>query len=647
MNFLKSFISVILFISCIVCNPVGDNTVSSPDGNISVALEITEGGKANYKITFKDRTVLEKSRLGIIREDAVFSKGLELISVSDVKRISDSYTLLHGKKRKANYLANQKIYHLQNEDGMDMDIVFRVSDDGVVFRYLFPGEPDEILKIKEELSSFHFQANTKAWVQPRASSKSGWNMTNPSYEEHYIYDAFLKDVPASDSGWVFPALFYSGGCWTHITETWPERNYCGSHLQRGKDITEYSIAFPEPTEGFTNGSVYPQSTLPWATPWRVLTIGDDPGDIAESTLGTDVARASVLNDISYIKPGRASWSWALMKDPSVNFDTQKKFIDYASDMNWEYCLVDVAWDTQIGWEKMKELAQYAQGKNVGLILWYSSSGDWNTVPFTPKDKLLTKESRHLEFARLKELGIKGIKVDFFGGDGQSMMDYYIDILEDAHAFQLMVNCHGATLPRGLHRTYPNLVSMESIRGIEFATFGQESADKVPRKSTIIPFTRNVFDPMDFTPVCFNEYDNNTRRTGNAAELAQAVLFLSGVQHYAEIPSGMQNVPDYVKQIMRDIPVDWDETVYVDAYPGKYVILARRKDDTWYVAGINGEEAEKEISVFLPFIRKKQGLLITEGDSLRSFKEAEIKLDEYGKYDLPLMGYGGFLMKFEN
>ncbi|MBA7537415.1 Glucan 1,4-alpha-glucosidase SusB [subsurface metagenome] len=135
--------------------------------------------------------------------------------------------------------------------------------------------------------------------------------------------------------------------------------------------------------------------------------------------------------------------------------------------------------------------------------------------------------------------------------------------------------------------------MEAVRGFEYATFGQETADKVSRKSTILPFTRNTFDPMDFTPVCFNEYDNNTRVTGNAAELAQAVLFLSGVQHYAEIPAGMEKVPDYVKEIMREVPVDWDETRFVDAYPGKYIVLARRKDDTWYVAGINGEEREKK------------------------------------------------------
>ncbi|MBN2524248.1 MAG: glycoside hydrolase family 97 catalytic domain-containing protein [Bacteroidales bacterium] len=639
------FPAVLLSVFFIACTAENDSCVNSPDGTITLSLELTEEGKAYYYITRNDSIVLENSMLGLLREDADFTNGLILKAVSDVNVINDNYILLYGKKRIAAYHAHQKVYHLENSQGEKMDIIFQVSDDGVAFRYFFPRISNDKLKIVEEKSSFNFPANTKAWIQPRASSKSGWNQVNPSYEEHYLSDCLLNNVPASDSGWVLPALFHHDGCWIHITETWPERNYCGCHLQRNEDFTEYTIAFPEVTEGFADGPVYPESALPWATPWRVITMGDDPGDIIESTLGTDVAKPTALKDISYVRPGRASWSWALMKDPSVNYDTQKEFIDYASEMHWEYCLIDVNWDAQIGWDKIKELARYAREKNVGLILWYNSAGNWNTVSYTPKDIFLTSETRQSEFQKLKEAGIKGIKVDFFGGDGQSMMDYYIDILEDAHKFRLMVNCHGATIPRGLHRTYPNLVSMESVRGFEYATFEQRSADKLPKKITILPFTRNTFDPMDFTPVCFNEYDHNTRVTGNGAELAQTVLLLSGVQHYAEIPSGMKMVPDYVQQMMREIPVDWDETRFVDGYPGEYLIIARRKNQTWYVAGINGEVSSKDLTVFLPFMTQKRGILISEHETLRSFRKEEIQLDEQGKYKISLLGYGGFLLIF--
>jgi hypothetical protein len=471
-------------------------------------------------------------------------------------------------------------------------------------------------------------------------------MCNPSYEEHYLEDILIQDLVSNDSGWVMPALFHAADCWITITETWPDRNYCGARLQKGLKPNEMIIAFPEPSEGYTNGVVFPESTLPWTTPWRIIAMGNTPGTIVESTLGTDLAKPSALDDVSYVKPGRASWSWVLMKDQSVNFETQKEFIDYASEMGWEYCLVDVGWDITIGWEKLSHLAKHAASKNVGLIVWYNSSGDWNTVPYTPKDKLLTSESRNEEFSKLKALGIKGIKVDFFGGDGQSMMDYYQDILIDAHKYQLMVNCHGSTYPRGLERTYPNLVSMEAIRGLEYATFGQETADKVPAKVATVPFTRNAYDPMDFTPVCFNEYDNNKRITGNGAELAQAVILLSGVQHYGEIPSGMANVPDYVKKMMREIPVSWDETKFVAGFPASYVVIARRTGNIWYVAGINAEKDSLELPLHLPFISSDEGMLITEGDSLRSFRQGKVSLDSQKDIKVTVKSMGGFVIKFD-
>ncbi len=298
------------------------------------------------------------------------------------------------------------------------------------------------------------------------------------------------------------------------------------------------------------------------------------------------------------------------------------------------------------WKSLRELSLYAAEKNVGLIVWYNSAGPWNTVRYHPKDKLLTHESREKEFAALEKLNIKGIKVDFFGGDGQSMMDYYQDILADAHNHHLIVNCHGSTLPRGLHRTWPNLVSMEAIKGFEFATFDQESANKVPSKAATLAFIRNAFDPMDFTPVCFNDYDNFERITGNGAELAMAVLFLSGVQHYAETPKGMAKVPDYVRGLMRDIPVSWDETRFIDGYPSGYLVIARRTGSTWYVAGINAGKYPLDLIVKLPFIDTLKGIAITEGETLRSFASSTITMDSGKSVPVTLKPDCGFVFRFE-
>jgi hypothetical protein len=313
-------------------------------------------------------------------------------------------------------------------------------------------------------------------------------------------------------------------------------------------------------------------------------------------------------------------------------------------MTWEYCLVDADWDQKIGYDKMGELCKYATSKNVGIIAWYNSAGDWNTTPYTPRDKMLTKESRKGEFTKLKELGVKGIKVDFFGGDGQSMMSYYQDILLDAARYGIVVNFHGATLPRGLQRTFPNLVSVEAIKGFEFITFDQNNANLEPIHCAVIPFTRNLFDPMDFTPVCFSEIPGKNRVTTNGFELALSVLFLSGVQHYAEVPEGMAKVPDYVKQLMQEIPVTWEESKFIDGYPAKYVVIARKSKGHWFVAGINGESQDKHFELDLSFVGKTTGELVTDGDNNRSFIRKDVNLNN-NKIEIDMKGNGGFVLKF--
>jgi hypothetical protein len=333
-----------------------------------------------------------------------------------------------------------------------------------------------------------------------------------------------------------------------------------------------------------------------------------------------------------------------MKDNSVVYDVQKSFIDYAADMKWQYCLIDALWDSKIGYDKIKELADYAKTKNVGLILWYNSAGDWNTTYQTPKNVMLTKESRTQEFQKLKEMGIKGVKIDFFGGDGQSMMAYYQDILEDAAKYEILVNFHGSTLPRGWQRTYPNLVSMEAVMGFEYITFEQKNADVEANHCCMLPFTRNIFDPMDFTPMCFSGIPKIKRSTTNAFELALSVLFLSGIQHYVEIPKDMAKQPDYVKDFLKELPASWDDVRFIDGYPGKLVVIARKAGKTWYVAGINGENIEKNISVQLPFLKKTQsGELISDGAD-NNFSSQKITISPKQGISITLKGNGGFVIK---
>jgi alpha-glucosidase len=375
----------------------------------------------------------------------------------------------------------------------------------------------------------------------------------------------------------------------------------------------------------------------------VIAVADNLAQLVESTLETDLANPATYDVSSWLRPGISSWSWVILKDEATVYDVQRQFIDFASNMNWRYCLVDALWDTQIGYEKIKQLADYAQTKKVKLLLWYNSSGDWNTTTMTPRDKMLTAKSRCAEFQKLKDMGIGGVKIDFFGGDGQSMMKYYIDIMNDAAKYNLAVNFHGATFPRGWFRTYPNLVSMEAIRGEEYVTFAQSNADQQPAHCAIIPFTRNLFDPMDFTPVNFSGIPHITRRTTGGFEIALSVLFTSGIQHIAETPAGMNAQQDFVKQYMSSLPENWDDVKFIDGVPGKYIVLARKKGETWYIAGINGEQQARSVTFRVPFMNKaSKGILITDGTPAQDLVKQIVDLSK--PVTINLLPCGGFVLK---
>eukprot|EP01136_Pigoraptor_vietnamica_P007318 Opistho-1_new@41409 len=585
-------------------------TVSSPDKNIVLTYNADQ---ITYNISYDGKTVLRESKLGVVRADEDFSKNLKIVKVSAPTLISDSYTMLNAKKKNINYKATQRIIETVTQSGKKMNIVFRIANDGVAFQYEFPEKSDDIKKILTEATSFHFNEGTRAWLQPKAEAQTGFEHTNPSYEDYYRSNIATGTSSPGANGWIYPALFKDNDTWIMLTEVGLGRTYSGTALQQHSPDSEYKINFPQPAEVFTNGkaTLLPESTLPWRTPWRIIAIGSLK-TIAESTLGTDLALPEKKMDFSFVKPGKSAWSWILKKDDSTVYKVQKKYVDLAADMKWQYCLLDANWDQLIGYDSVKVLADYAKTKNVGLLLWYNSAGSWNTVKFTPKDKLLTHESRIKEFARLREMGIKGLKIDFFAGDGQSMINYYEDILEDAAKYQLLINFHGATLPRGLQRTYPNLMTAEAVHGYEMITFSQGAANSAPQHMLLVALIRNNFDPMDFTPMNLYKIPNIKRATTAAFELSTAVVFLSGIQHYAESPEGISRVPDSIKNFLRNLPNSWDDVKLIEADPGKTFVVARKSGNKWYFAGLNGEKIEKTLNLDLSFLKGKKGEIITSG-----------------------------------
>jgi hypothetical protein len=618
-------------------------TLKSPDSKISVDVRLTSSGETFYSVSHSGSIILKQSKLGIIRNDDDFSTSLTLDSVSDVNVISDKYTLLHGKRLNCAYKGNSRVFYLRNANSKKIEMIFQASNDGVAFRYIFPGKSDTTLRIYKEVTTYHFDISTKAFLQPCPDARMGWCFSSPSYEEYYSMNIPVGTNSPYQAGWVMPALFNCGKYWVCITETAVDANYCGSRLSQRSPDGEYSVQFPEPQECRSNEPVLPESFLPWYTPWRVIAIADNLAGLVESTLETDLAAPQKYDVSSWLRPGIASWSWVILKDDSTVYGAQRRFIDFAGSMNWRYCLIDALWDTQIGYEKIKQLADYAKTKKVKILLWYNSAGDWNTTTMTPRDKLLTPDSRHAEFQRLKDMGIGGVKVDFFGGDGQSMMRYYLDILKDAAKYNLAVNFHGATFPRGWYRTYPNLVSMEAIRGEEYVTFSQSNADQQPSHCTVIPFTRNLFDPMDFTPVNFSGIPHITRRTTNGFEIALSVLFTSGIQHIAETPVGIAAQKDFVREYMSSLPETWDDVKFIDGFPGKFVVLARKKGNRWYIVGINGGNSERTITLNVPFINdKSKGILITDAVGVNDFIKNDV--DFSAPIKITMYPYGGFVIK---
>jgi alpha-glucosidase len=613
--------------------------IQSPNKKITVTVQNLHGN-LSYSIQYGSTTVLNPSKLGVVREDDDFSQNLATTSFTAASKISDNYTMLQGKRRQCKYEANEASLHLKSAKGNPMDVIFRVSNDGAAFRYYFPQPSKELKKIKYETSSFHFPTTATAFIQHCANSRTGWNSSEPSYEKLYE-QAIPVGTPAPfEAGWVMPALFHSGEIWVAITEAAVEGNYCGSRLSQQSPDGEYSIQFPQANENFTGEATYPQSTLPWYSPWRILTIGDKLATIVESTLGTDLATPAQYDIEKWATFGKSSWSWLLLGDESVNYETSKQFIDFAANMHWQYCLIDALWDSAIGYDKIKELVDYAKAKNVKTLVWYNSAGDWNTVPHTPRGKLLTKEMRAAEFQKLKEMGVAGIKIDFMNGDGQSMIKFQDDILKEAAQYQLTVNFHGCTYPRGRQRTYPNLVTTEAIMGEENVMFNKDYPSNQPTHCATIPFTRNLFDPMDFTPVNFTKVEKGVKINTKGFELALSVLFLSGIQHYGETPQEMASQQDFVQEYFRTIPDAWDNVKFIDGYPGKYVIIARKSGNKWYIAGINATKKELEVNLNLAFVKGSQNATIIN-DGEKDLQQSPIQLSE--KTNLKIKPLGGFVI----
>ena len=619
-----------------------EKTLQSPDGRMTVTVS-DEGGKPTYTVSRSGATFLEKSPLGVKLNFIDMTEDLTM-KACEVKTVKDEYDLKTTKQSHITYEATEGVCQF-DKGGYRMDIIFRVSNRDVAYRYKFyprrgRGGETLVAVVQEEASGFVLPEGTKTFLCPQSKPMGGFARTSPSYETGYTLDDEMGKNGWGE-GYSFPCLFkvpsvavlqqQTGQGWVLISETGTDGGYVACRLLNDGGA-KYKIGFPQQGELNGVGSTTPAVSLPSETPWRTITCGETLANVVETTVANDLVlpKYKASKDYTY---GKGSWSWIIGMDSSCNFDEQKRYIDFSAAMGWRSVLIDALWDKQIGYERMAELARYAKSKGVGLFLWYNSNGRWNDAPQSPLNKMDRSAARRQEMAWMqKKNGILGIKVDFFGGDKQPMMQLYEDILTDANEFGIQCIFHGCTLPRGWERMYPNYVASEAVLASENLHFGQGACDAEAMNGCIHPFIRNTVGSMDFGGSTLNKFYNadnqhgTVRRTSDVYALATAVLFQSSVQHFAMAPNNLTDAPAWAVEFMKQVPTTWDEVRFIDGYPGKYVILARRSAGKWYVVGISAQKEPVKTKLNLsPFFAKGTQVTTYTDDAQLVGKSQDAKL----------------------
>lgn len=620
-------------------------SVNGPDGKLQLTVSCpSANGEVSYAVTYNGKQMLESSPLGMETNVGDFYRGLQL-KEHKVTALDTVYEQSRIKASHIHYRANELLCSFVNGEGKNVQITFRVSNNDVAFRYTLPREQGKgSVTVNSERTGFRFPSQTTTFLCPQSDAMIGWKRTKPSYEEEYKADAPMNERSGYGHGYTFPCLFKVGDDgWVLLSETGVDSRYCGSRLSDW-DNGVYRIAFPMPEENNGNGTVSPAFSLPGSTPWRTVTVGETLKPIVETTVPWDVVEPRYTTTHDY-KPGRGTWSWILWQDGSINYDDQVRYVDLAAAMGYEYVLIDNWWDNNIGRDRMEQFIKYARSKGVEVFLWYSSSGYWNDIEQSPVNRMDNSIARKQEMRWLQSLGVKGIKVDFFGGDKQETLRLYEEILSDADDHGLMVIFHGCTLPRGWERMYPNYVGSEAVLASENLVFSQHFCDNEAFNATLHPFIRNAVGCMEFGGVFLNKRLNRSndggtiRRTTDIFQLATAVLFQNPIQNFALAPNNLTDAPQICLDFMKQVPTTWDETRFIDGYPGRYIVLARRHGNTWYIAAVNAMAEPLKLKLDLPVLAGQEVSLYSDDKKMQpQLKLQRIKAD--GSLQLTVQPQGG-------
>ena len=553
--------------------------MSSPNGKLTADVQDNQ-----LVISYNGQQALAMTVQGIA--------GQTMIGTGAVKA---DYQMLAGKKRHCTNEANE--YQCG-------DVTLRMYNDGIAVRTsdISPQPSDIAYRIPE---------GTRRWMQQWCDSYEGFFPLDTTYKVLPVpsYSGTFKSAEGWNNRWGYPALIEpADGVFVLITEANIEKGQSASCLYN--DGETYRVVEAERMD--VAGETSDHKTTNGKTPWRVAIIGT-LADVVESTLVTDVSEPCKIADTSWIHPGTVSWIYWAYNHGSNDYDIIKKYVDMAVTLGLPYVLIDAEWDEMKNGKTIEDALNYAKEKGIKPLIWYNSSVGWVDGAPTPKFRLNKPEDREREFAWCDKMGVAGVKIDFFSGDNQKNMDYCQDLLECAARHHLLVNFHGATVPRGWQRTWPNLMSTEGVYGAEWYNNVPTFTAKAARHNATLPFTRNVIGPMDYTPCTFSD-SQHPHITTNGHELALTVLFESALQHLADRPESYLAQPQAVQDFFGYLPTTWDESRLVCGYPGEYVVMARRSGTTWYVAGINGSDEQRTLKFSLDFIKGDVSEMTLFGDS---------------------------------
>lgn len=532
----------------------------SPDSSIKFHIEMMEQGALWYSVLKEHGLVLDRSPLGIVTQEIDYTEGLSFIR-SDSIVINEEYTIPHGKTKHYVNHANQLTLYFE-KNGQQLQLVCRAYNDGIAFRYQL-SEPKELV----------ITAEPTRFVLPQEPLVNVWSQKwMECYERTYDH-GMLETMDESD--YAFPMLFQVGNtAWMLLTEASVYGTYCASHVKVSREKTrtlELAFAPDQPGPNVTSA--------PFATPWRTAIIGSTLAEIVESTLVFHLNPASEVADMSWIRPGRSAWSWHSDSQSCRDHEKQVRFVDFAAEMGWEYSLVDGGWDREESTTNVPELIKYAESKGVGIWLW------------THYKRIKEEEECRSKLELWASWGVKGIKVDFFDSDAQERIQVYDRIANIALENKLMINYHGSTKPAGEQRRWPHVMTREGIFGAEYWKNDLNEGPNAVHNCTV-PFTRNVVGSMDYTPVTLSRIT----RTGHCHQLALAVIFESAVQNFADSIEAYNESGG--KPFLSQVPAAWDQTRLLEGYPGRYVTMARRSGDDWFVGAIcaaGGRTARLDLS----------------------------------------------------